>query len=410
MSGLVTGPANTGTDLDFRILGPVEVSREGRAVDLGAHRQRALLVLLLLSANEVLSSDRLIEGVWGEEAPASAPNMIQVYVSRLRKSLGRGLLVTRPPGYVLQIGEGQLDATRFAMLVGRAGGAMGSGEPAAARALLEEALALWRGAPLADFTYESFVQGEVARLEELRLEALELRIDAELALGRQARVVGEIERLIALHPFRERLRSQLMLALYRSGRQAEALAAYREAHRALVEELGIEPSPALQGLELAILAQDPELLVPSREQSPVGAPEQNAAAGNLQPELTSLIGRESDIERITELVSSHRLVTVVGPGGVGKTRLAQRVASNLASGFEDGAWFIDLAAIEQAGEVAGAVQSAIGIADRTGASALDRVADDLSARTLLLLLDNCEHVLASASLLAGRLLEACPRV
>ncbi len=409
MSGLVSGSTSTGLALEFRILGPLDVRRDGRAVDLGAHRQRALLAVLLLSANEVLSSDRLIEEVWGERAPASAPNMIQVYVSRLRKALGPGLLLTQTPGYVLRLGEGQLDATRFASLVARAGEAMASGDPGAARALLEDALELWRGPPLADFTYDAFAQGEVARLEELRLEALELRIDVDLALGRHSLLVGELEQLIAQYPLRERLRGQLMLALYRSGRQGEALAAYRAARSTLVEQLGIEPTPGLQLLEQAILAQDPELLSTTNEREPVKTGN-GLAAGNLAPELTSLIGRDLDVGRVAGLVADHRLVAVVGPGGVGKTRLAQRVAGNLASGFEGGAWFADLAAIDRSAEVASAVMSAIGLPDRPGATALDTVADELGTRRLLLVLDNCEHVLASAAETAGRLLRACPGV
>src|SRR6516165_896660 len=295
MSGLATGSPGTVLDVSFRILGPLEVVRGGRQVELGPRRQRALLALLVLHANQVVAGERLIDELWGEAPPASAANMIQVYVSRLRKALGPGVLLTQPPGYVLQVGEGQLDSARFATLLAAAGDALRAGDPGAARTLLGEADSLWRDPPLADFTYESFAQAEVARLEELRLEALELQIDADLALGRQALLVGEIERLIALHPFRERLRAQLMLALYRSGRQAEALEAYRQARTALVEELGIEPGTALQELERAILAQDPGLLLPASGPAPLSESIDAPAAGNLPPELTSLIGRAPDI-------------------------------------------------------------------------------------------------------------------
>ena len=246
--------------LEVRVLGPLQVLRDGHAVDLGPPRQRALLAVLVLSANEVVSTERLIDQLWGERPPASAPNMIQVYVSRLRKALGAGRLVTQKPGYLLRLDEGQLDAMRFAELVERADHLMADGAAGTAKELLEEALGMSRGPPLADFSYESFAQGALARFENARLEALELRSDADLALGRHARLVGELEQRIADHPFRERLRGQLMLALYRSGRQAEALEAYRAARTTLVEELGIEPSPALQALEQAILAQDVELL------------------------------------------------------------------------------------------------------------------------------------------------------
>ncbi len=407
MSGLAAGSSDTVQDLDFRILGPLELLRDGHAVELGPRSQRGLLATLLLHANEVVSRERLIDEIWGEAPPASAANMIQVYVSRLRKVLGPGLLLTQPPGYVLQVDEEQVDATRFASLVARAGEVMRAGGAARTRALLEEALGLWRGPPLADFTYELFAQGEVARLEELQLEALELRIDADLALGRHARLAGEIERLIALYPFRERLRGQLMLARYRSGRQAEALEAYQEARKALVEELGIEPGTGLRRLQQAILAQDPDLMLPTREGGVVAERIDLSAAGNLSPELTSLIGRGPDVTRVADLISRHRLVAVVGPGGVGKTRLAQRVGGNLAPGFADGVWFVDLAAIDREDDVAGAVLSATRIPDRPGVAPLDTVADELSGRRLLILLDNCEHVIRSAAEVAGRLLKDC---
>jgi predicted ATPase/DNA-binding SARP family transcriptional activator len=396
--------------LEFRILGPFEVRSDGHPVELGARRQRALLAVLLLHANEVVSRDLLIEEVWGAGAPTSAPNMIQVYVSRLRKALGDGLLLTQAPGYVLRVGEAQLDTIHFSALVARAGDALAAGVAGAAREFLEEAIGLWRGPALADFSYESFAQGEVGRLEELRLEAIELRADADLALGRHSRLVGELEQLVALHPFRERLRAQLMLALYRSGRQAEALDAYRSARKTLVEELGIEPSPALQDLEQAILTQDRELDAPT-EKIADGPPLREATpGGNLSPELTSLIGRDSDIARIAELVSQYRLVSVVGTGGVGKTRVAQRVARSAGQAFAHGAWLVDLAAIDAGDDVAGAVMSSVGIADRPGSGALETLVAELRNRRLLLLLDNCEHVIRSAAELAARLVTECHSV
>jgi predicted ATPase/DNA-binding SARP family transcriptional activator len=397
--------------LEFRTLGPLEVSLDERAVELGGYRQRALLAALLLRANEVVSTDRLIEDVWGESAPPSAPNMVQVYVSRLRKALGRDLLVTRPPGYLMLVEEAQVDAIRFARMVARARDALADGEASAARGLLEEAMQLWRGAPLADFTYEPFAQSEVARLDELRMEAIELRVDADLALGRHAQLVGELEQAIAAHPFRERLRGQLMLALYRSGRQAEALDAYRAARGTLVEELGIEPSPALQVLERAILAQDAQLLGATGAPAPVDRDVDGVTrAGNLVPELTSLIGRDSDVERIAGMVAGHPLTSILGPGGVGKTRVAQRVARTMADGFAHGVWFVDLAALDRGGDVCGAVLSAVGISDRPGAATLDTLAAELHERRLLLVLDNCEHVLGAAALVGERLLRDCPEV
>jgi DNA-binding SARP family transcriptional activator len=245
--------------VEFRILGPLEVRVGGREVALGGPRQRALLAILLTRANEVVSSDRLIDELWGEEPPSSATNVLQTYVYRLRKAVGQDVLETRPPGYVVRVEPGQLDLHRFEALVEQAGRDLAAGGAAGAAEALREALALWRGPALADFTYEPFAQAEAARLEELRLGALERRIEADLAVGRHAEVVGELDALVSKYPLRERLRGQLMLALYRSGRQAEALDAYQAARRTLVEELGIEPGQALQELERAILRQDPVL-------------------------------------------------------------------------------------------------------------------------------------------------------
>ena len=243
--------------MEFRILGPLEVADGDRAVPLAGAKQRALLAVLLLSANEVVSSDRLIDDLWGEQSPESGRAALQVRVSQLRKALGTagGAILTRAPGYVLRLGRDEFDLHRFERLVGEAE----SAEPAAAATKLREALALWRGPGLADLAYESFAQPAVRRLEELRLSALEKRIDADLALGRDADVVAELETLVADHPLRERLRAQLMLAMYRCGRQADALAAYQSARGVLVEQLGIEPSPPLRELEQAILRQDPAL-------------------------------------------------------------------------------------------------------------------------------------------------------
>ena len=226
-------------------------------LDLGGQRQRGLLALLLLHANQVVSSSRLIEELWPDEASESHAGALQASVSRLRKSLGPGaeLLVTLPTGYVIELAPEQLDLDRFERLVEEAGDA----EPQEAAERLREALALWRGPALADFAYEPFAQAAIGRLEEVHLLAVEMRIDADLALGRHAALVAELDALAAEHPLRERLRGQLMLALYRSGRQAEALAAYQTARRVLVDELGIEPSAALQELERAMLRQDPAL-------------------------------------------------------------------------------------------------------------------------------------------------------
>jgi DNA-binding SARP family transcriptional activator/DNA-binding beta-propeller fold protein YncE len=246
--------------VDFRILGPLEITTDDGPLSLpGGHGQRALLLYLLLHANEVVPTERLIDALWPTEPPATAQKMVQVYVSQLRKSLG-DRLVTRPPGYVLDVREGELDATRAETL------ARDARRLAAADALpmLEDALSSWRGEPLLDVRYDDFAQPEITRLEELRLALIELRLDTELALGRDGELVPELERLVAEHPLRERFRAQLMTALYRSGRQGDALAAFQEARRVLLDELGLEPGDELRRLQRAVLEHDPELAAPPR--------------------------------------------------------------------------------------------------------------------------------------------------
>jgi YVTN family beta-propeller protein len=245
--------------MEFRILGALEVRDGGRRVPLGAGKQRATLAILLVHANQIVPTERLVDELWAENPPETARKAVQVYVTRLRKALGAERIRTRGPGYVLELEPEELDLDRFQRLVGKARALRAEGEPEAAAATLREALALWNGPPLADLTYEPFAQAEIARLEEQRLDAVEERIDVELALGHGADLVRELEALVAEHPYRERPRGQLMLALYRAGRQADALAVYQGTRKLLVEELGIEPSPALQRLEGSILRQEPAL-------------------------------------------------------------------------------------------------------------------------------------------------------
>ena len=261
--------------MDFRILGPLEVHDGQRVLSLGGTRQRAVLAVLLLHANQVVSSDRLIDELWGEEPPRAAAASLRVFVSELRKILEPGrrqrgseqVLLTRPPGYMVRLDRSQLDLERFEQLLEAGRRALADGDTETAAAGLREALSLWRGPALADFAYEPFAQAAIGRLEELRLDTLELRVEADLALGHHSELVSELQSLVAEHPLRERLRRQLMLALYRSGRQSEALEAYRVARRALVEELGIEPGSALQELERAILRQDASLELTAQERT-----------------------------------------------------------------------------------------------------------------------------------------------
>jgi DNA-binding SARP family transcriptional activator len=244
--------------MEFLLLGPLEVWHDGHSLPVRGSKQRALLAVLLLHANHVLSSDRLLDELWGDEPPEARTAALRVRLSQLRKALdvgGTSPIVTRAPGYVIEVSPDALDLRRFEQLVEEAS----SAEPAVAAAKLREALGLWSGPALADFAYEPFAQAPIGRLEELRLLALERRIEADVTLGRHAELIPELESLVAEHPLREGLRAQLMVALYRSGRQAESLEAYQAARRTLVDELGIEPGPALQELERAVLQQDPSL-------------------------------------------------------------------------------------------------------------------------------------------------------
>jgi DNA-binding SARP family transcriptional activator/class 3 adenylate cyclase len=267
--------------VEFRILGPLEVLDDhGRPLALGGAKQRALLAVLLLHVGEVVSAERLIDELWGEDPPETARSVLQVYVANLRKVLeptrprraAGAVLRTQPPGYLVDLSPEEFDLTRFERLAAEGRTALAAADPAQAARLLRDAEGLWRGPALGDVTLAASGQGEVVRLQERRPAALEDRIEAELALGRHAELVGELEALVAAHPLRERLHGQLMLTLYRSGRQAEALEAYRRTHETLAEELGIDPSPALQELQRAILAQDPTLAPPAPARHATRAP------------------------------------------------------------------------------------------------------------------------------------------
>jgi len=302
--------------MKFRILGPLEVFDGNRALELGGAKQRRLLAVLLLNANQVVSSHRLIDAVWGEEPPETAGKAIQNYVSQLRRVMGKERLETKPPGYVLRVDRDELDAYQFEGLIDQANAA----DPEASLAQLHEALALWRGPPLEEFADAHFVQPEIEHLRELRLACVEKRFDAELAHGRHSELVGELEALVAEEPLRERLRGQLMLALYRSGRQAEALEAYQEARRVLVEELGIEPGRSLRELEKAILRQDPALDLASAGE----------AAEATEAATAILVGRESEVEELrggldAAVAGRGCLFLLAGEPGIGKSGLADEV-------------------------------------------------------------------------------------
>jgi DNA-binding SARP family transcriptional activator len=317
--------------VEFRLLGPFEAAQDGRPVRIAGRRERALLAVLLLNASRTLSLDRLIDELWGEDVPATAGKVVQGYVSQLRRALPANLLHTRPPGYLIELGEHELDLHRFERLVAEGRRALAEAKAETASRSLREALALWRGPALAEFTPAPFAQSEGARLEELRLSALEERVEAELALGLHSELVGELEALVARHLRRERLREQLMLALYRSGRQAEALAAYQEARRTLVEELGLDPGRSLQELERAILRQDPRLDPPPQSSRRLAAPAPHPQREVPVREEATFIGRERELAMLIDVLEDAvagrgRLVLVAGEPGIGKTRLVEELA------------------------------------------------------------------------------------
>jgi DNA-binding SARP family transcriptional activator/WD40 repeat protein len=325
--------------MDYRILGPLEVRDGSRLLGLGGDKQRALLAILLLRRNEVVSADRLIDDLWGESPPARAVRTLQVYVSRLRKALDAngavpttalgdpslgsdgGVLITRGHGYLLRVAAGALDLDRFGELVERGRHALASGEPERAATVLQEALGLWRGPPLADFAYEQFAQAPIAQLEELQLAAVEERVEADLALGRERELVGELRELVERYPLRERLRGQLMLALYRCGRQAEALQAFQEFRHGLSGELGLEPSEALQLLERSILARDVSLAGGLTRGGPAGVCPFKGLAFFDRADAEYFFGRERLVSDLLARLVESTLVGILGPSGIGKSSL-----------------------------------------------------------------------------------------
>jgi predicted ATPase/DNA-binding SARP family transcriptional activator len=398
--------------MDFRILGPLEALNKGRVVALGGSKQRAMLALLLLHANETLSTDRLIDELWGDRPPATAAKTVHVHISRLRKALAAGtdngsedVVVTRERGYELRLDPECLDAHRFERLLAQGRSELAAGRPEVAASTLEEALLLWRGRPLDDLAFESFAQSEIARFDDLHVRALEQLVEAKLALGHHVDVVAQLETLIAEHPYREGLRAQLIVALYRSGRQAEALQAYQEARRALVEELGIEPGENLRELERAVLAQDPALAIPVLP--PDSLPRVPRAPLPSAP--TRTIGRDEDVASVAGLLHEEdvRLVTLTGPGGVGKTRLALEVAVALEPELPDGVWFVSLASTSSAEHVPSTILQALGVFPLHGETPKAALERFLATKRGLLVLDNFEHLVPAAPLVGG-LLTACP--
>ena len=408
--------------MDIGILGPLQVrGAAGQPIELGGPRLRALLIRLALDAGQTISAERLSADLWPGDGPADTGNALQALVSRLRHAGGPEFVRHGPGGYQLTVPPGQVDAAEFERLVGVGRGALAAGNPGRGAAVLREALGLWRGPALADVADAPFAAGPVARLEELRLAAIEDRIDADLALGRGAELAPELEELGAAHPLRERLRGQLMRALYLAGRQSDALAVYQETRELLADQLGVDPSPALSDVHLSILKADPNLGSPASSR-PAARPDQSeppARRSNLPAQLTSFVGRDDELNRVAKLLDEARLVTLTGPGGTGKTRLAVEAAARLADESPDGVWFIPLAPVRDALDVPQAVLTALGVPEATRSAEtgwitvlppLDRLADVLASRQLILVLDNCEHLVDAVARLADQVLAGAPGV
>jgi predicted ATPase/DNA-binding SARP family transcriptional activator len=404
-----------GENVRVRILGPIELTDvAGDPVPLSGARLRALLVRLAIEAGRTIPAELLTEDLWPRERPADAGNALQALVSRLRQAAGRDTISYQAGGYRLALDPGEIDAFAFEHRVTAGRAAVARGETARGAALLREGLALWRGAALAEVTDLPFAAGPSARLEEARLAAIEDAIDAELRLGRGQELVAEVSQLAAANPLRERLRGQLMRALYASGRQADALQAYEDLRHTLAERLGVDPSPALAAIHLAILRGETEQPDPGPELS---QPERSASVrtGNLPARLTSFVGRDEELRTLAKLLGEARLVTLTGPGGAGKTRLGIEAATQLADQMRDGAWFVSLASVRHALDVPQAVLATVGVqepmrVEAVYATPLDRLADAVGARQLLLVLDNCEHVVDEVARLAERVLADAPGV
>ncbi|MCX5067959.1 winged helix-turn-helix domain-containing protein [Micromonospora lupini] len=395
----------------FRVLGPTQVLlADGREIAVGGPRLRALLALLLLDAGRVVSAERLIDGLYGEHPPRGAANALQSLVSRLRQALPaeHTPVEFHPAGYRLAVDPEDVDAYRFERLAEAGRRALAGADWPRASTVLHEALELWRGPALADVIDVAGVPARAARLDELRLAATEDRIEAELALGGHAELVAELRQLVVAHPLRERPRGHLMRALSAQGRTAEALAEFEDARRSLAEQLGVDPSAALAAIHLAVLRGDESAAAPRGGGSSAVPPTTEQA---LPSQLTTFVGREEELTRVRALLGERRLVTLTGPGGAGKTRLAIE-----AAGCSDGeVCLVELAGLADGSDVPQAVLSALGLRDaglrapaEPGRQTTDRLVEALAARRLLLVLDNCEHVIADAARLAARLLGACP--
>ncbi len=389
------------------MLGPFEVrTDDGDLADVPGARLRGLLIALALKPGQVVPKASLVDWIWGEDLPADATNALQRLVSRLRKVLPHGVVESRTDGYRLAVEPDAVDAVRFERLV--TAGQAGTEDGSRRVRLLRQALDLWRGAALQDVGLQDSApfDAAVVRLEGLRLTATEERVGAEVALGRGAELVTELTDLVAAHPVRERLVAALMRALVAAGRDSEALLVYQRAREALADALGVGPSPELAALHLALL----------RGEAGSGLRQRQASRKtNLRAELTTFVGRGTDVAAVRGLIAGHRLTTVTGPGGSGKTRLATEAARTLLGDLPDGAWLVELAAIGSDGDVAQATLAGLGLRDALlggapAAELTDRLIAAVREREALLILDNCEHVIESAAVFAHRVLGECRRL
>ncbi len=417
----------------FEVLGPLNVTTDdGSPVVIPEPKVRALLARLLVHHGRPVPVDRLIDDLWGEGAvPGNPGNALQTKVSQLRRALekaepgARSLVAYGPAGYALRVADEAVDAARFGALAARARTA-GDGDGRTKASLLADALGLRRGDAYADFRDTGFVRAEAARLEEQRLTAVEELAELRLELGEHGALADELAGPVALHPLRERLRAAHIRALYRAGRPTEALDAYRDLKDRLAEELGLDPGPGLTALHQAVLEQDPALApAPVRAPAPASAPataEVRRPRTNLPAPVTGLVGRDDAVDRVCALAAEARLVTLTGPGGVGKTRLALEAAARLAGTFADGVRLVELAGARGGGtaSVVESVAAALGVRDDipgegggggagAGATA-DRLAEAVGPRRLLLVLDNCEHVVGPVAALAEQLLRRAPHL
>ena len=399
--------------MPFRVLGPVEVVVGGRRLEMGIERRRAILAALLAARRQVVAATRLAEAVWGPEPPPSFEGTLRSHVSRLRGTLaqhaaGAAAVETEPGGYRLDIGAGGVDAERFADLVAEAR-RVGASDPAAAVAGYAEAEGLWRGAAFGDLADREIVRAEAVRLEALRASAATERVEAQLALGHHEAVIGELEAWVASEPLAEHVHGQLMRALYRSGRQADALAVYRRLQERLRDELGVDPSPPVQVLHEQMLRKDPELEAPRQPRRTEDArPAGGGAVASVPAEsLAPLFGRDEDVGWVAGLLAEARLVTLTGPGGVGKTRLAERVGEVAAERFDDGVVWVGLASVSDAGSVGAALLNALDVPQQVGGSVEETLVAAVGTRRLLVVLDCCEHVLGAVAALVATVLGGC---